>query len=115
MLTNTYHTVASEMKHLFSILTLRKYYGNKVSSSLESVVIYMMTTEYIFGPAHLKFIIQTEGWWIGFFILLLFFFFFFWSFSKGLQSRKSFGPCEIGQQICIVLLNCTAAARIKRE
>lgn len=95
MLTNTYHTVASEMKHLFSILTLRKYYGNKVSSSLESVVIYMMTTEYIFGPAHLKFIIQTEGWWIGFFILLLFFFFFFGHFLRDYRVVKVLGHVKL--------------------
>lgn len=65
---NSYHRVVSEMEHLFLLLTLRKYYDNKMSSPLESIDFYMMTTGSIFGPACLKFITQTKDCWVGIFL-----------------------------------------------
>lgn len=63
--------MVSEIERLFPLLTLRKYYDNKMLSPLEAVDFYMMTTGSIFGPAGLKFIMPTKDWWVGFFCRVL--------------------------------------------
>lgn len=103
---NSYHTVVSEMEHLFPLLTLRKYYDNKMSSLLESIDFYMMTTGSIFRPACLKFITLTKDWWVRLFFCCV----------LRNWNHKSFVPCEIQQEkLWEALLNCAAVAQTKRE